>query len=101
MDYHNLVKEMVTQWKTVLSSFYIQKFSEGDVHEDKRKNLQTEILAMEYAFFAVIRLVPATASDQRHHEQYGDTESTYPDRSFRDIVHGKGSGDHGAAAGRE
>ena len=56
---------------------------------------------MEYAFFAVIRLVPATASDQRHHEQYGDTESTYPDRSFRDIVHGKGGGDHGAAAGRE
>ena len=55
MDYHNLVKEMVTQWRTVLSSFYIQKFSEGDVHEDKRKNLQTEILAMEYAFPTVIR----------------------------------------------
>lgn len=50
MDYHNLVKEMVTQWRTVLSSFYIQIFSEGDVHEDKRKNMQTEILAMEYAF---------------------------------------------------
>lgn len=41
---------MVTQWRTVLSSFYIQIFSEGDVHEDKRKNMQTEILAMEYAF---------------------------------------------------
>lgn len=50
MDYHNLVKEMVTQWRTVLSSFYIQNFSKGDVHEDKRTNLQTEILAMEYAF---------------------------------------------------
>lgn len=101
MDYHNLVKEMVTQWRTVLSSFYIQIFSEGDVHEDKRKNMQTEILAMEYAFFAVIRLVPAVASDQRHHEHYGDTESAYPDQSVRDIVHGKGSGDHGATAGRE
>lgn len=63
MDYHNLVKEMVTQWRTVLSSFYIQKFSEVDVHEDKRKNLQTEILAMEYAFPTVIRLVPAAACD--------------------------------------
>ena len=92
---------MVTQWRTVLSSFYIQKFSEGDVHEDKRKNLQTEILAMEYAFPTVIRLVPAVASDQRHHEQYGDAESTYPDRAIRDIVHGKGGGDHGTAAGRE
>jgi len=101
MDYHNLVKEMVTQWRTVLSSFYIQKFSEGDVHEDKRKNLQTEILAMEYAFPTVIRLVPAVTSDQRHHEHYGDTESTYPDRSVRDDVHGKGGRDHGAAAGRE
>ena len=45
-----MVKEMVTQWRTVLSSFYIQKFSEGDVHEDKRKNLQTEILAMGVCF---------------------------------------------------
>ena len=28
-------------------------------------------------------------------------ESTYPDRSVRDDVHGKGGRDHGAAAGRE
>lgn len=72
MDYHNLVKEMVTQWRTVLSSFYIQIFSERDVHEDKRKNLQTEILAMEHAFPTVIRLVFALAADKWDIEQYGN-----------------------------
>ena len=101
MDYHNLVKEMVTQWRTVLSSFYIQIFSEGDVHEDKRKKMQTENLAMENAFLAVILLVPAVAPAPRHYYQYGVTERTYPARASRDIVHGKGGGDHGAAVGRE
>ena len=67
----------------------------------KEKICRRKSLLWSMLFLLLLRLVPAVTSDQRHHEHYGDTESTYPDRSVRDIVHGKGSRDYGAAAGRE
>ena len=41
---------------------------EDDEYENKRENMQKKIPALEHAFFAVIWLVPAAASDQRHYE---------------------------------
>ncbi|RHP89711.1 hypothetical protein DXA19_15920 [Firmicutes bacterium AM59-13] len=50
MDYHNLVKEMVTQWRTVLSSFYIQKFLRGMFMKTKEKICRRKSLLWSMLF---------------------------------------------------